>query len=271
MSEARRLFKLNRSVPSATEYAEIRQLEREFFVRRADELEAAAPAFASRGELVKALGEKLADEEANPSASDLFITEEANLAQFKEIVSQFAVDGLIESQSLLAIIPRLPSRSRMAVFRVLIDEFGCGNDDQEHAGLYAKLLTELGLPTDLEYHVDRAADPVLGFVNLFYWLAARAPEPDYFLGAYSYFESSVLYAFRSFAAAGKRLGLEQDRYYTEHLYIDAFHSKQMQTAIRELDQEKGVDLRKVWAGVELTSAVVAEAVDAAVARAKEVG
>ena len=80
----------------------------------------------------------------------------------------------------------------------------------------------------------------------------------------------MLNAFRSFAAASKRLGVRHDRYYTEHLYIDAFHSKQMQAAIRDLDLERGVDLRKVWTGVELTSAIVAEAVDAAVARARSV-
>ncbi|MEU5692579.1 iron-containing redox enzyme family protein [Actinosynnema sp. NPDC020468] len=270
MSDARALYRLNRSVPDAAGYARILELEEKFFGVRAAEFVANAPDFAERGELITALGERLADEEANPGPADLFITDDADLPQFREIVSQFAVDGLIESQALLAVIPRLPSRSRMAVFRVLIDEFGCGNDDQEHAGLYLGLLRELGLPTDLDHHVENAADEVLGFVNLFYWLAARAPEPDYFLGAYSYFESSVLYAFRSFAGASKRLGLEQDRYYTEHLYVDAFHSKQMQAAIRELDLEQGVDLRKVWAGVELTSTVVGEAMDAAVARAKAV-
>jgi heme oxygenase-like protein len=269
-TELRALYRLNRSVPDVEGYRTILALEDKHFVARAAEIEANAPHFATRGDLVRALADKLAHEEANPSESDLFIADEANLEQFKEIVSQFAVDGMIESQSLLAIIPRLPSRSRMAVLRVLIDEFGCGNDDQEHAGLYTGLLAELGLPTDLEHHVARAEDGVLAFVGLFYWLAARAPEPDYFLGAYSYFESSVLYAFRSFAAASKRLGVRHDRYYTEHLYIDAFHSKQMQAAIRDLDVERGVDLRKVWTGVELTSAIVAEAVDAVVARARSV-
>lgn len=222
-TELRTLYRLNRSVPDLDGYRTILELEHKHFATRAAEIEANASHFTTRG--------------------DLFIANEANLEQFKEIVSQFAVDGMIESQSLLAIIPRLPGRSRMAVLRVLVD---------------------------LEHHVARAEDGVLAFVGLFYWLAARAPEPDYFLGAYSYFESSVLYAFRSFAAASKRLGVRHDRYYTEHLYIDAFHSKQMQAAIRDLDVERGVDLRKVWTGVELTSAIVAEAVDAAVASARSV-
>ncbi|KAA2258722.1 iron-containing redox enzyme family protein [Solihabitans fulvus] len=265
-----RLFRLNRSVPDADGYREILELEEKLFLGRAKEIEAAAPKFGSRGELIKALGEFLATEQAAPSDSDRYLAEETSLAEFKEVVAQFAVDGLIESQSLLAVIPRLPARSRMAVFRVLIDEFGCGNDDQEHAKLYRNLLAELDMPTDLDSYVERATDGVLAFVNLFYWLAARAPAPDYFLGAYSYFESSVLYAFRSFEAASKRLGIGSGQYYSEHLYIDAFHSKQMQTAIRELDTERGVDYAKVWAGIELTSAIVAEAVDAAVARARSV-
>ncbi|MEV6980558.1 iron-containing redox enzyme family protein [Sphaerisporangium sp. NPDC051017] len=267
-SAQRRLYKYNRSVPTPEQYAEIWDIEKNWVVARAEKFEAEAPRFDTRTDFAQALRERLDEEEANPSDGEQWLAEEATLDQFKVVVSEFAVDGLVESQSHLGIIRRLPSRSRMAVLRVLIDEFGCGNDDLEHSAIYAKLMTELGLPTDLEYYADRVEDTSFAYVNLFHWLADRSPDPEYFLGAYSYFESSVLYAFKPYAAASKRLGIENDKYYAEHLYIDSFHSRQMKESIRLLGTEREVDLAKVWTGVELTSQAVAEATEAAIGKAK---
>jgi hypothetical protein len=61
-----------------------------------------------------------------------------------------------------------------------------------------------------------------------------------------------------------------DRYYTEHLYIDAFHSKMMRGSIKALGQDRPVDLAKVWAGIQVTRATVLDATEAAVDRARSV-
>ncbi|MGH4018682.1 MAG: iron-containing redox enzyme family protein [Pseudonocardiaceae bacterium] len=267
-SAQQRLYVYNRSLPDAATYTEIVNLEQQWVVPRAAALEHRAPPFTSRQELVSKLHELLGCEEADPPECDRYLAEQATLEQFKVVVAEFAVDGLVESQSHLPIIPRLPAKSRMAVFRVLIDEFGCGNNEQEHSALYRKLLTELGMPTELEHYIAAANDESFAYVNLFHWLAARASAPEYFLGAYAYFESSVLYAFKSFAAASERLGIRNSQYYTEHLYIDSFHSRQMLESIKALEEERPIDLAKVWAGIELTSTTVAHATEAAVAKAR---
>lgn len=265
----RRLYRHNRSIPDVDGYAEMLELERDWVVAMAADIERRSPRLRSRVDLMAALGRLLCEEEAaGPSENERFLAEDASLEQFKGVVAEFAVDGLVESQSHLAIIPRLPAKARMAVFRVLVDEFGCGNDGQEHAALYRDLVAELGMPTELEHYVGLAGEPSLAYVNLFYWLAARAPAAEYFLGAYAYFESSVLYAYRCYAAAAQRLGVANRKYYTEHLYIDTFHSKQMQAAIRALEQDRPVDFGKVWTGVQLTSAVVAEATDSAITKVR---
>ncbi|WP_020672403.1 iron-containing redox enzyme family protein [Amycolatopsis nigrescens] len=266
----RALYRYNRSVPDAAGYAELLDLERRWVVRRVAEYEAAAPRFGTLTEVLAALGDRLTEEErSGPTEDEVFLAERATLDQFKVVVAEFAVDGLVESQSHLAIVPRLPAKVRTCVLRVLIDEFGCGNDAQEHAQLYTALVEELGMPTDPETYVDSVSAQCLAFVNQFHWLAGRAPSPEYFLGAYAYFEASVLYAFRCYAAACERLGIRNGRYYSEHLHIDSFHSKQMRGAIRALEQYRPVDLRKVWAGIELSSAIAAEATAAAIGRARQ--
>ncbi|MGH3997702.1 MAG: iron-containing redox enzyme family protein [Pseudonocardiaceae bacterium] len=268
-SSHKKLYVYNRSLPDAMTYTEIVNLERAWVVPRAAELEHLAPRFTSRQQLVSHLRERLRHEEAAPPEWDWYLAKYATLEQFKIVVAEFAVDGLVESQSHLPIIPRLPAKARMAVLRVLIDEFGCGNNEQEHSALYRTLLTELGMPTELERYIPTVNDESFAYVNLFHWLAARAPVPEYFLGAYAYFESSVLYAFKSFATASERLGIRNSQYYTEHLYIDSFHSRQMLEAIKALEEERPIDLAKVWVGIELTSTTVAEATEAAVTKARK--
>lgn len=267
----RRLYVHNRTAPDVAGYADLLDIEEQWVVPLARRAEEAAPDFGSREKLMAALKDRLATEEREgPSEDERFIAEDTNLDQFRSIVTDFAVDGLVESQSHLGIIKRLPAKARTAVLRVLIDEFGCGNDDQEHAQLYTRLVTELGLPTELEYYVGVAPEECFAYVNLFHWFADRAPAPEYFLGGYAYFESAVLYGFKCYEAAAQRLGIENGNYYREHLYIDTFHSKQMQASIRALEQARPLDLAKVWAGITMTSEVVAGATVAAAARARKV-
>ncbi|MFJ1703342.1 iron-containing redox enzyme family protein [Kitasatospora sp. NPDC088346] len=268
LRDQRRLFRLNRRLPTAEEYGWMRATEEAWVGRLAAEHAAAAPEFGSVGALMKALGELHAAEQADIPPSQDYLALTADRDEFKSVVAQFAVDGLIESQPLLPVVPRLPYRSGMAVFRVLIDELGCGNEDQAHSQLYRDLLTELGMSVELDDYIDGTGAAGLAYVNLFHWLAARAESPEYFLGAYAYFEASVLYGFQGFAQAARRLGITHHQYFTEHLYIDQYHSRQMRSAIRAYDEELGADLAKVWAGVTLTSAVVGEANDAAVAHAR---
>ncbi|MET9439393.1 iron-containing redox enzyme family protein [Streptomyces sp. NPDC006610] len=263
----RELYELYRQVPDAEGYAAMLDIEEQWILPLARGFETEAPEFSSTGDLLQALKEFLAAEEAEVSANETFLADEATLEQFKVVVREFALDGLTESESLLPVVPRLPYRSGMAVFRVLIDELGCGNDDKSHSQLYRNLLEELGMSTDVEDYLDVTGPESYAYVNMFHWLASRAPSPQYFLGAYGYFEASVLYGFQSFARAARRLGIKQDAYYTEHLYIDSYHSNHMRTAIRSLDDP---DLPKIWAGVRLASLIVGSATEAAIDRAREV-
>ncbi|WP_204366981.1 iron-containing redox enzyme family protein [Nocardiopsis chromatogenes] len=270
-SDQLRLYRLYRTVPTAEEYAETLALEERWIGPMAARFEAGAPDLPDRAALLAALRGRLAAEAAAEDEAARFVAEEAGLEQLKVVAAEFAVDGLTESETLLPVVARLAFPSGLAVFRVLIDELGCGSEEKAHSRLYRDLLTGLGMTLDLEHYVQRAAPESLAYVNLFHWLASRAPEPEYFLGGYAYFESSVLYAFQCYRQAAERLGLSEHAYYTEHLYIDGYHSRQMRAALKALDTERGLDTAKVWAGVELTGAVAGAAFEAAVERARAAG
>jgi hypothetical protein len=266
-SDLKRLFRYNRAVPNTAIYARIEEIEQPWIAGLICEFESTTPPLASRAEWIDRLAEMLREEEKG-SESSQFLAEEGDYEQFRVFVKEFAADGLTEAQNFFPAIARVPIKAQMALTRVLIDEFGCGNLAQAHSYLYHKLLIELGLPTDLKDFIEDTRDETFAFLNVFYWLTHRAPTVEYFLGALAYLEASIPSAFSYLAAACERLGIENGKYYTEHIHIDNFHMKEMQIAIREYEVVHGLDATKVWIGAQLLSKLLGEAVDGAVAKAR---
>lgn len=184
-----------------------------------------------------------------PSEFDVFIAEQADLAQLRAIVGQFAVDGLTEAHAMLYAIPRLHLRAQMPVIRILIDEFGCGRCDCSHTQLFVNHLTELGLPTGTADYLRHTNPESFAFVNIYHFLARRAASIDYYLGALAYTEAIVPIAFRHYVSACRRLGLRADEYYAEHICIDAFHARDALVALKLQDEQVGVDFARAWQGV----------------------
>ncbi|MFZ3495380.1 iron-containing redox enzyme family protein [Streptomyces sp. 5.8] len=268
-SPHKRLFLHNRTLQSSAVLARIEALEAAWIEPLVGDLAERTAPLAGRAEWKERLDGLLAlEREAGPAGS--YLAEKATREQFAHVVREFALDGLTEAQNFFPAVPRLPIRAQMAVMRVLIDEFGCGNLQQTHSKLYLDLLAELGLPQELESFLDTTADETYAFLNVFYWLTQRAGDVEYFLGALAYLEASIPDAFTVQARACARLGIEQGRYYTEHLHIDTFHMREMQTAIKEYEAARGLDATKLWVGAQLLSGLIGGAFDAAVERAREV-
>ncbi len=265
----KRLFLHNRTLQSSAALARIEELEAAWIEPLVEDLADRTAPLAGRAEWKERLDGLLARERGGSPAGS-YLAEKATREQFAHVVREFALDGLTEAQNFFPAIPRLPIRAQMAVMRVLIDEFGCGNLQQTHSKLYLDLLAELGLPQELESFLDTTGDETYAFLNVFYWLTQRAGDVEYFLGALAYLEASIPDAFTVQARACARLGIEQGRYYTEHLHIDTFHMREMQTAIKEYEAARGLDATKLWVGAQLLSGLIGGAFDAAVERAREV-
>jgi Iron-containing redox enzyme len=263
----RRLFLLNRSVPNPTVYAEIAEIEQPWIDGLLAELAAETDPVPTRADWLDLLAEQLKAEAADPG-SLAYLAHSASYSEFRAFVLEFAPDGLTEAQNFFPAIARVPIKAQLALMRVLIDEFGCGNLQQSHSYLYLKLLTELGLPTELDEVLRHTSEPTFAFLNAFYWLASRAPDVEYFLGALAYLEASIPAAFSLLAEGCRRLGISNGAYYSEHVHIDAFHMKELQTAIREHEVVHGLDATKVWIGAKLLSRVLGAAVENAVERAR---
>lgn len=263
-----RLFELNRSVPSAARYGEIEAIEADWLEPILAEEAALTPQLSPTPEIARLIEESIVDGDGDGRASADFLANDATREQFRAVVADYALDGLTEAQNFFAAIPRLPIRAQMAVIRVLIDEFGCGNLQRAHSELYMDLLRELDLPTDLASHLRDVSAETLAFVNCFYWLASRAPHVEYFLGALAYLEAYIPTGFACFDGACRRLGIEHGLYYSEHIHIDDFHKHELQIAIREYDRAQGCDYAKLWVGMALLRRLLGASFEAAIDRAR---
>lgn len=263
-----RLFELNRSVPSSGRYLEIESIEADWLEPILAEEAGRAPELASVAAVAGFIEEAIAEDDSAGRAGADFLANDATYDQFRIVVAEYAVDGLTEAQNFFPAIPRLPIRAQMAVMRVLIDEFGCGNLQRAHSELYMDLLRELELPTDLSSHLRLVSTETLAFVNCFYWLASRAPDVEYFLGALAYLEAFIPTGFASFDAACRRLGVEHGLYYSEHIHIDDFHRQELQVAIHEQDRVHGCDLTKLAVGMNLLRRLLGASFEAATDKAR---
>ena len=263
-----RLFVLNRSVPSAERYGEIQAIEARWLAPIVAEKSATAPRLESARDFAALMEASIDEDEAAGREAASFIANDATREQLGAIVAEYAIDGLTEAQNFFPAIPRLPIRAQMAVMRVLIDEFGCGNLRRAHSELYVDLLRELDLPLDLSTHLRSVSGETLAFVNSFFWLASRAPDVEYFLGALAYLEAYIPTGFACFDAACRRIGIEHGLYYSEHMHIDDFHKQELQVAIHEVDRATGCDFSKLWVGMALLRRVLGDSFLAAVDRAQ---
>lgn len=196
--------------------------------------------------------------------SALYVRDRMHLDEFRLFIQEFAVDGLTEAQVFYYIMPRLSLEAQMPMLRILIDEFGSANPKRTHTALFRSLLSELDMPTDPKYYIERMDDISFEFLNVFFWLTLRADDPSYFVGALTYLETIIPVVFPYYECACKRLGVEASDYYSEHCHIDQFHSIEGFRILRAMDRSGSLCPGRAWQGVLLASTITNKVFDNAV-------
>jgi hypothetical protein len=206
------------------------------------------------------------------TSCSVFVAEQVTFDQLASIVRQYAVDGLTEAEAMFYAMPRMSFGAKIAVTRILIDEFGCGNPRAVHQTIYSDLMTELGLTLNLETLLPGTLDSVLDFVNVYHYLTRRARTIDMYLGGLAYTEAIIPYSFQPLFNACERLGVQNSAYFSEHIHIDEFHAKDAVMAIRKQHSAVGVNAAAASNGVQIVRHLGTAAFEAVVnsVRPKEV-
>ncbi|MFK3942946.1 iron-containing redox enzyme family protein [Pseudomonas monteilii] len=223
---------------------------------------------ASLSELRRMLDALVAQDKADEPPTARYVANDMTRDEFKILVQEFALDGLTEAQVFYHLMPRLSLSAQMPMLRMMIDEFGSGNIKRSHTTLYQVLLEELGLPTDLESHIQANGEAGCSFPNMFCWLTMRADDPSYFAGVITYFETVVPFFFGCYTAACERLAIEAHLYYSEHVHIDVFHALEGQRLLKAMDNDGQLDPVKAWQGICMGRAITNHAFDEAVYKAQ---
>ncbi len=222
----------------------------------------------SLSELRRMLEALIEQERGEEPPTARYVAQEMTLDEFKILVQEFALDGLTEAQVFYHLMPRLNLEAQMPMLRMMIDEFGSGNIQRSHTSLYKGLLKELGMPTDLESHIQANAEAGCSFPNMFCWLTMRADDPSYFAGVITYFETVVPFFFSCYTTLCDRLGIKAHTYYSEHVHIDVFHALEGQRLLKAMDNDRKLDYGKAWQGICMGRLITNNAFDQAVYKAQ---
>lgn len=205
---------------------------------------------------------KSISELVTPSSLDQTIAEKVSLPQFKTLIREYAPDGLTEAFAMCSAIPRLNGDAQASVIRILLDEFGRGTRNKQHSELYRNLLAELGLPTEVGEYTDNNEES-FAFVNLYHWLTKRAVKIDYYLGALAFSEMVIPGAFKPFLMACERMGVGAKGYFSEHIKIDVYHTKEAFSVLETLANKSELDFYSAYLGARLAKVVGDKALTAA--------
>ncbi len=162
-----------------------------------------------------------------------FLARQATEEQFRSYLAERAVYHLRESDAQCFLLPRLRGAAQTALAEILDDEFGAGRADRLHADLFARALSEVGMPTDITTYVDQADATMLASVNTTSLFNLHRRLRGAAAGHFAAFEATSSVPCRLIAAGADRLGLPAGvaDYYNEHVEADAVHE---QVAINDL-------------------------------------
>ena len=174
-----------------------------------------------------------------------YIHRQADVDEARDLLRLRSVYHLKESDPTAWVVPRLPARVQAPLMEIQYDEYGAGDPNRLHAGLFATGMEACGLSRERGAYLDEAPLEVLEQNNAMSLFGLHRRLRGAALGHLAAFEATSSLPSRRMAQGLARLGLadEMVAYYQEHVAADAVHE---QLAVRAvcanlLDEEPGLE------------------------------
>ncbi|MFJ8659537.1 iron-containing redox enzyme family protein [Streptomyces sp. NPDC093795] len=166
-------------------------------------------------------------EPAEGTGVSYFLMSEGEPWQLREHAVLRSVTQLRETDPQLWVVPRLRGRAKAAMVAIAYDEYGSGRTERMHAGLYADLMTALGLDPSYGRYADLAGAETLAASNLMSLFGLHRRLRGALVGHFAVLEITSSPAASRLAAALRRSGAgpAAERYYDEHVEADAVHEQ----------------------------------------------
>ncbi|HEV7830496.1 MAG TPA: iron-containing redox enzyme family protein, partial [Pseudonocardiaceae bacterium] len=196
-----------------------RQLEQSFLTA----LRAEVPG----GTDVAAEVDSLLVEVLDASGVSHYLRRAGQLWQLREYVAHRSLYHLKEADPQAWVIPRLRGPAKAALVTVEYDEYGSGNPDRMHAGLFAEMMTELGLSPEYGAYLDAAPAATLTEVNFMSLCGLHRRLRGALIGQFATVELTSSPGADRLVRAMRRLGCDPaaTEFYAEHIEADAVHEQ----------------------------------------------
>ena len=180
-----------------------------------------------------------------------FIRQDADRDQALELLCHRSIYHLKEADPVAWLIPRLSTPVKAALMELQYDEYGCGDPNRLHSGLFARGMAASGLNPAYGAYIDDAPVEVLEQNNAMSLFGLHRRLRGAALGHLGAFEATSSLPSRRMAQGLTRLDFSDEMigYYREHVEADAVHE---QVAIRRIcatlvDEEPAGSLLGRWA------------------------
>ncbi|PJX12640.1 hypothetical protein CWI66_16570 [Halomonas sp. 141] len=187
--------------------------------------------------------EEISKSDCDPVAKTLLKHKRLDL--YKVYLIQASMDLLAEASASGFGCLGVGGELQTDLFRILVDEFGCGNYSEKHSTLYAVLMEKFDLDSSYLHYLKHFSIDAIVFHNFVHFLFQNRRNFFLQLGFLACAESSYRKSTHEHNEALKELGVENKyrKYHSEHAHIDIFHTEIMQDIYENKIKEFG-DLAK---------------------------
>jgi hypothetical protein len=162
-----------------------------------------------------------------------FVHRDADAEQVLDLLRLRSIYHLKEADWVTWQVPRLDDATKAALMELQYDEYGTGNPNRLHAGLFARGLEASGLSPAYGAYIDDVPAEILEQNNAMALFGLHRRLRGAALGHLAAFEVTSSLPSRRIAQGLRRLGLPEEMaaYYDEHVEADAVHE---QLAVRTI-------------------------------------
>eukprot|EP00878_Enallax_costatus_P000216 GHUV01000277.1.p1 GENE.GHUV01000277.1~~GHUV01000277.1.p1 ORF type:complete len:627 (+),score=238.35 GHUV01000277.1:276-2156(+) len=163
------------------------------------------------------------------SGAQQYVVNEMSPLGYCHLLAVGSLDGLVEASRQSRVCAGVANPVSVAIFRVLMEEYGSGRYARKHSTFYKSGMEELGLDTDEEHYLDIVPWQWLATGNHNFLLTERRRNYLRYAGALSFFEINGPSVYKTYLAASTRCGLSDaaSGYWSLHIKEDERHGKQM--------------------------------------------
>ncbi|MDL5487778.1 iron-containing redox enzyme family protein [Microbacterium wangruii] len=156
-----------------------------------------------------------------------YVAKTASVAQLQEFLMHRSIYTLREADPHSWAVPRLTGRAKAAMMEIQFDEYGSGDPDRAHAGIFAATMRGAGLDDTYGAYVDAVPAVTLASLNMMSMFGLNRRLRGAIVGHLAAFEMTSSIPNKHYGDGFRRAGFGEDvtAYFDEHVEADAVHEQ----------------------------------------------